>query len=459
MSIDPAKAKAKREAKIRDKLPVDVVALIDVAKLDPGAPFEPKPVAQLTKLRADDPAAWSRARSMLKAIDGVTLGDLDRLTARDNGDDGDGRQGRAVEWDDPEPWPESVNGATLLDDLNGLLDRYAELPAGGAAAVSLWAVYTWTIDAFDVSPNLMITAPERESGKTRVTELLSWMVRRPKPVSDASAAAIIRGIERDRPTLLLDEAQSCLKRKADDPIRGVLLAGFARRLANVERVVGDSHEVRVFSTFTPKAMNGRNLARVDDMLTSRSIVLPMTRATRRLPELRADRDPVGLDVRRRCARWADDHAAELREADPDVGDRMGRAAQVWRPLFAVADAAGGDWPVRARSAADALAASAAKVMDGDTLGVMLVADVREVFGSHERMKSEDLDAALVALPERPWATLRPGDRPMTAQARGRMLAGYGIHAETLSFPGAKAKKGYRRTTFDTAWAAYLPETP
>ena len=304
----------------------------------------------------------------------------------------------------------------------------------------------------------MITAPERESGKTRVTELLSWMVRRPKPVSDASAAAIIRGIERDGPTLLFDEAQSFLKRKADDPIRGVLLASFTRRFAYVERVEGDAHEVRMFSTFTPKAMNGRNLARLDDMLTSRSIVLPMTRATRRRPELRADRDPVGEAVRSRCRRWAGDQSAALREADPDMGDRIGRTAQVWRPLFALADAAGGDWPALSRWAADALAASTAKVTDGDTLGVMLLADVREVFCNRDRIKSDDLDGALVALPERPWSTLRPGDKPMTAQWRGRTLAAYGILAGTHRFTDGDRKKGYERTDFESAWAAYLPES-
>ena len=398
MSGTLAPEKADREAEIRDKLSGDVVALLDAAQTDPGAPFEPAAVAMLSKLRAEDAANWHRARAMLKGIDGVTIGDLDRVTAPARDDD-DGKQGRPIEWNDPEPWPEPVDGAVLLDDLNGLLDRYADLPAGGAVAVVLWALYTWAFEVFDVSPNLMISAPERESGKTRVTELLSWMVRRAKPVSDASAAAIIRGIERDNPTLLFDEAQSFLKRKADDPIRGVLLASFTRRFATVERVEGDAHEVRVFSTFTPKAMNGRNLARIDDMLTSRSIVLPMTRATRRLPELRADRDPVGEAVRSRCRRWAGDHAQTLREADPDMGDRIGRTAQVWRSLFAVADAAGGDWPALARSAADALAASAAKVADGDTLGVMLLADMREVFGDRERIKSDDFDKALIALPE------------------------------------------------------------
>ena len=450
-------AKAKREAEIRDKLPDDVVELADAAMLDPGAPFESGAVALLSGLRASDPAAWSRTRAMFRAIDGVTIGDLDRMTAPADGE-GDGKQGRPVVWEDPEPWPVPVDGAALLDDIKRLVEHYASLPAGGAVAVALWALYTWAFEAFGVSPNLMLTAPERESGKTRVTELLSWMVRRAKPVSDASAAAIVRGIERDGPTLLFDEAQSFLKRKADDPIRGILLASFTRRFAYVERVEGDGHEVRAFSTFTPKAMNGRNLARVDDMLTSRSIVLAMTRAPRWLPELRADRDPVGVELRQRCARWASDNAPELREADPDMGERIGRLAQVWRPLFAVADTAGGDWPALARSAADVLEASAAKVADGgDTFGVMLLADVREVFGTRDRIKSDDLDRALLALPERPWATLRRGDKPMTAQARGRMLADYGIHATTLRFADGDRKKGYQRTDFEPTWTAYLSD--
>ena len=45
MSIDPAKAKLLREGEIRANLPSDVEALIDGAKLDPGAAFVPAAVA------------------------------------------------------------------------------------------------------------------------------------------------------------------------------------------------------------------------------------------------------------------------------------------------------------------------------------------------------------------------------------------------------------------------------
>lgn len=87
MSMDTVKAK--REAEIRDKLPDDVVALIDAAKLDPGAPFESGALALLSTLRTNDTPAWSRARAMLKATDGVSVGDLDRATVPAGGE-GDG---------------------------------------------------------------------------------------------------------------------------------------------------------------------------------------------------------------------------------------------------------------------------------------------------------------------------------------------------------------------------------
>ena len=159
---------------------------------------------------------------------------------------GDSRQGRPIQWNDPEPWPEAVNGAKLLDELKGKVSHYAVMPEGGAEAMTLWALYSWVFRAFATSPYLMVTAPEREAGKTRVTELLSWMARRAKPASDASAAAIIRGIESDGPTLIFDEAQHFLKRRPEDPMRGILLAGFTKRFATVERCEGDAHEVRAF---------------------------------------------------------------------------------------------------------------------------------------------------------------------------------------------------------------------
>ena len=430
--------------------------LLDRTKADPGAPFEH--AEALAGMRSKTPADWARVKALLKKA-GVTLADLERAMGAGDAN-GDGKPGRPIEFEDPEPWPEPVDGAALLDALVTLLERYVSLPKGGAVAVALWALYTWSFRAFPVSPNLMITAPERGSGKTQLTDLISWMVPRPFPVSDTTAAAIFRIIEHAAPTLLFDEAQGVLKRRnPDDPTKTILLGSFSKRFANVPRTNKDTGEVRMFSTFAPKVLNGLRLAPIDDAFTSRCIVVPMTRATCAYPELRDDRDPAGEDIRRQCARWRDDHLSKLRKADPDMQGRIGRIAQVWRPLLAIADTAGGEWPAKARAAADALAAVAGTFADGETLGTMLLADVRAVFeakGNPERIKSDDLDDALRDLSERPWESMPKTNKPITREARGRMLRNYGVNVRTLRFDGVAAK-GYLRAAFADAWNAYLPE--
>ena len=58
---------------------------------------------------------------------------------------------------------------------------------------------------------------------------------------------------------------------------------------------------------------------------------------------RLERDQGFGEIRSKCARWAADHIQQLRDADPDL-PLEGRKADCWRPLIAIADATGGDWP-------------------------------------------------------------------------------------------------------------------
>ena len=72
-----------------------------------------------------------------------------------------------------------------------------------------------------------------------------------------------------------------------------------------------------------------------------------------MPRGRSTRDRVRRDgllrqldlLRRRAARWVADHLPALQAADPAVPDELDdRQADNWRPLLAIADEAGGEWP-------------------------------------------------------------------------------------------------------------------
>jgi hypothetical protein len=75
-------------------------------------------------------------------------------------------------------------------------------------------------------------------------------------------------------------------------------------------------------------------------------------------------------LRRKFARFAIDNAAMLKEARPVMpADLNNRAAANWKLLLAVAELAGGQWPQRAREAAERLSQSRRK----PSVGIQLLA--------------------------------------------------------------------------------------
>ena len=147
---------------------------------------------------------------------------------------------------DIEPWPEPVDGAALLDDLVATFLQYLSLPEGAAVLLALWVMFTHAFEAVEVSPRLVFTSPEPECGKTTALSLLGRLVWRPALASNISPAVIYRIIERYRPTLLLDEADTYLE--ARDDLAGILNSGHTPQTADVWRCDGERYEPKPFST-------------------------------------------------------------------------------------------------------------------------------------------------------------------------------------------------------------------
>lgn len=159
---------------------------------------------------------------------------------------------------------------------------------------------------------------------------------------------------------------------------------------------------RDFSTLCPKAIAG--IGALPDTVTDRSIRITLKRRAphewvarfRQRDALRA-----GEPLRAQLAAWRGTAVETLRDAEPALPTELSdRAADVWEPLIAIADLAGGDWPTRARGAATALSGIGSS--DDDTLAICLLADVGQVF-TDETIGSAALVDRLVGLQDRPWA--------------------------------------------------------
>jgi hypothetical protein len=360
-------------------------------------------------------------------------------------------QGRALELREYEPWPIQVEGSALLKELVGAIRSYVILSDNEATAVALWVLLCHAFDAFNISPRLAITSPEKQCGKTTLLDVLGCLVPRPLLTANTSASPIFRAIELSRPILLIDEADTFLNNS--DELRGILNSGH-RKGGSVLRVVGDHHEPRMFSTWAPAAI--AMIGKLPDTLEDRSISVRLRRrrGDETVHRFRPDRTDHLEQIARMAARWAADHFERLAKSDPSVPETLhNRAADNWRPLIAVADALGSNWSERARHVAQ----EATSTQNDQSNKVVLLGDIRAAFdaAATDRLSTEDVVMHLIGQEDRPWADWRNG-KPISKAALSRMLNQFKVYSGSIRLPDGRTPKGFYRKSFEDAFTRYLP---
>lgn len=349
-------------------------------------------------------------------------------------------------------------GADLLDELRGALARYVVLPTDEAAdAVTLWIAATHVQLAWEHAPRLVITAPEKRCGKSRLLDIVEATCHDPLITVNASVAAVVRSIGQDPPTLLVDEADTIFGPKAksdNEDLRGILNAGHQRNRPSIRFNV-NKNAVEKLETFAMAALAG--IGDMPDTIMDRAVVVRMRRRApgETVSPYRTRRDRPSLeDLASRLNEWARDNLAALVDSAPDMPVED-RAADTWEPLVAIADLAGGDWPERARLAAKGFT-EAHDADDADAnLSMRLLSDLRQVFGDAQALHSATILERLHGIEDAPWSDFY--GKLFDARALSRRLKPYGITPKDVREDGTGPnRKGYSREQLWDAWKRYLP---
>ncbi|APU18611.1 DUF3631 domain-containing protein [Actinoalloteichus sp. GBA129-24] len=351
---------------------------------------------------------------------------------------------------------QSADGVSVLDALREALTRYVVLPSPQAAdAVCLWIAATHAQPAWAHAPRLVIRAPEKRCGKSRLLDVVEATCRQPLITVNASPAAVYRSITSDPPVLLVDEADTIFGPKTEnEDLRGLLNAGHQRNRPAI-RYDATNNRVESIPTFAMAALAG--IGAMPDTIEDRAVVIHMRRRApgETVAPYRHRRDRPRLQkLATTLTEWlrADLPALEAAEPAMPVEDR---AADTWEPLVIVADHAGGHWPDRARAAVTALTADAA----GDNraaLPARLLLDCRTAFTDHTALPTATLLERLNSDLEAPWREI--GTNGLTAMKLGQMLAEYHIRSRNIRFRDGQAK-GFDRADFTDAWLRYCPPEP
>jgi Protein of unknown function (DUF3631) len=352
----------------------------------------------------------------------------------------------------------AINGALALDEARAFVARFWVPPSQGALdAMILWAAHTHATDkdnemVWRSTPRIAFVSDEPGSGKTFCLELLELLCARGMLVEDPTGPALLKAIQTVHPTLLVDEVDLLFGNgAAGKSVRGIINSGY-RRGAGVLRTTGSQ------STFAPAALAGLassfmgnptlNATRTRCIIVRCSAPPEGVKRARYRDQLHA---PLGALTGAAIAEWASGAAVELAMTWPDMPEELSnRALDVWEPLFAVAEVAGGHWPETVRAACRELTMGERHEGTEPVLPprMRLLADIHSVWPQGaDRMATADLVRALSRVDGAPWASMWT-----PVQMTREIPAMLAVEPRKIKANG-KAVQGYYRRDLAPLWMA------
>jgi hypothetical protein len=359
----------------------------------------------------------------------TTWGDVSRLIAPSHSNPETTRNDSEGE-DEPPASPDDKM-PNLFELAEWTLRRFLFLEEHQLAAAPLWVLHCFVFRDFQHTPRLALLSPTRGCGKSVMVNLLAKLRPRARKLGSETTATLPRLIDRDAPTLLLDETDNINFAK-DGVLRSIVNDGFENGGIRMLMING---ELREFRLFAPLAFGA--IGQLPTPLMSRSVVINMCRAPKNagLERLNLNNPTLLAElgfVYRQAFDWAQKIRGQL-NADPAMPDGFfGRVADRRRVLFSIADALGhGN---RARLAVKSFVGEHSDV----DIGVILLSDVRRVFGAfaEDRIKTSLLLQHVLALDDAQCTEFcgvkgNRNPKALTESEMVGMIRGFGIRIHTI----------------------------
>lgn len=354
---------------------------------------------------------------------------------------------------DTEPYPESVNGLELVNSLIDIIKKYIVVTDGEAIAMAYWILQTYNVNEFTYAPRLLIISPDKRCGKSTLLRLLELLSYKSYPTGNCSAAVLYKIIEKEQPTILIDEADSFFNGNND--IRNIINSGFQKKFG-VARSCGKNFEdIKTYNVFAMMAI--ASIKNLPDTIMDRSIKINMRRRlpTEKIESLREQYVKEEFEtIKRKCRRFMSDNGKQAGEyiMEP-VNGLSDRACDVWEGLVGIASI----FCDEQRVIKTAEEISLTNAADVESLNNLLLKHILQIFVNNHffDISSAELVNKLCEIEDSPWRELNQG-RPITAHKLSFLLKEYKISTFQKNFDGHNTKH-YNFDAFTDIFNRYIPK--
>lgn len=278
----------------------------------------------------------------------------------------------------------------MINQIKEFLNRFVTLPDDNVATLlALYVVHSWSWQLNDCTPYLYIWSPLKQSGKTRLLEVLELLVHNPIRAASVTPSALYRVIEERKPTMLIDEVDTVFygrgSRHAD--LIGVINSGYKRGGSSI-RTKGN--EVVDFSTFCPKILAGINNQMIPDTVADRSISIELQRKAHDETlepfyyfQAKNEADSLLEDI----SEWVFEHEDQIRNSKPNsIQGISDRKWEIGAPLATIGSLV--KYPKYKAILSDMLSREIPRETRNPV--EQLMKDICELFDGNEKMFSSDV---------------------------------------------------------------------
>lgn len=349
---------------------------------------------------------------------------------------------------------------TLVDDIQKFIKRFSWFDTSSfdySLPLALWVIGTQLYTDFDAYPYLVITSATKRSGKTRLSEILSFISANPVSSGAMTPASMFKTMADERPTIFIDEAES-LSSEAASNMRTVLNMGY-RKGQKVRRVKGE--QVMEYEVYCPKVFV--LIGDVYDTLKDRSIIVRMRRATVAVEMERFVFEPTkaeGAVLRDRIAEWIEENHSALIDSFvkfQGIDFLTDRDEEIWTPLFVICQMIAPEKLAELQRLAVDIATEKtqdsrrytelenqeSKIAD-DEYATRLLRDVCEIVDGKKYLPTSEILEKLRAIPTAPWRVYK--GEGITMHSLATMLSRFGVAPRSVQTgkgrKDRKVSKGY-----------------
>ena len=354
-----------------------------------------------------------------------------------------------------EPWHEPVKTGALLQEIIAKIYKYVVLRDDQAVAVALYTTMTWIHPIATHSPILAPMSVEPDSGKSTLMNVLRFLVFKPFACVEPTGPSDYRTVDRDHPTLVIDEADDLFQRKSD--VRAIVNASWTPGT----RIRRQGHD---YDPFCPKIVGVLGTTKLPRSTASRCIIIRMwpKKPDEKVDDFEFADDDEFFTLRRKQVRWIADHINTIKELKPLKSPGFNnRLAANWRLLFQIAQHAGGEWLKRARQAAAKLSHKRRQPSEGLRLLEALCPTIcNYIISGRKVIPSAEIVRQLNSDEDGEWREFR-GRGPITTRQVSLLLAEYDIYPDTVHPTGrsTSSPRGYKGDDFVPMFERFLPDNP